>query len=212
MGDLGVGRRCAGVCAVLVGLCQVGARGRLRRDSQPGAGRRHTGQVPAQQASKTCSSPSSCHNVRPTPPVSGGQAAQGEKAVLDGMQGVKGSNPLSSTAGQGLFLPSTDRRSPAPGSRLAATAVAQADPSPTGAFTGGAGWRRLVGRRARGLRPPSDLWLSSQHQMINGGRRAGGLPQRPGATGGGELAGRGRAACGRLVGAGGRSPRRSWAR
>jgi hypothetical protein len=127
------------------------------------------------------------------------------------MQGVKGSIPLSSTAGQGLFLPSTDRRSPAPGSRLAATAVAQADPSPTGAFTGGAGWRRLVGRRARGLRPPSDLWLSSQHQMINGGRRAGGLPQRPGATGGGELAGRGRAACGCLVGAGGRSPRRSWA-
>jgi hypothetical protein len=37
------------------------------------------------------------------------------------------------------------------------------------------------GRRLRcGLRPPSDLWLSSQHQMINGGRP--GLPAGPGRT------------------------------
>jgi hypothetical protein len=61
--------------AQLVGLCQVGARARPRWRSQRGAGRLHTGQAPAQQPSRTCSSPSSCHNVRPTRPVSGGPAA-----------------------------------------------------------------------------------------------------------------------------------------
>jgi hypothetical protein len=37
----------------LAGLCQVGARGRLVRRSHHGAGRLHTGQAPAQQASRT---------------------------------------------------------------------------------------------------------------------------------------------------------------
>jgi hypothetical protein len=60
-----------------IGLCQVGARGRPVRRSHRGAGRLHTGQAPAQQASRTCSSPSSCHRVRPTPPVLGGAAAPG---------------------------------------------------------------------------------------------------------------------------------------
>jgi hypothetical protein len=59
----------------LVGLCQVGARGRPRRRSQRGAGRLQVGQAPAQQASRACSSPSSCHKLRPTLPVSGGVAA-----------------------------------------------------------------------------------------------------------------------------------------
>jgi hypothetical protein len=55
----------------IVGLCQVGARGRAIWRSHRGAGRWHTGQAPAQQASRTCSSPSSCHTLRPTPPVLG---------------------------------------------------------------------------------------------------------------------------------------------
>src|SRR5829696_2396579 len=59
----------------LIGLCQVGARGRPLRRNHCGAGRLHTGQTPAQQASSTCSSPSNCHKVRPTPPVLGGAAA-----------------------------------------------------------------------------------------------------------------------------------------
>ena len=62
---------------LLVGLCQVGARDRPRRRSHRGAGRLQIGQAPAQQASRTCSSPSSCHKLRPTPPVSGGAAAPG---------------------------------------------------------------------------------------------------------------------------------------
>jgi uncharacterized protein YbjQ (UPF0145 family) len=57
--------------AHLVGPCQVGAGGRPVRRSHRGAGRLHSGQAPAQQASRTCSSPSSCHKVRPTPPVLG---------------------------------------------------------------------------------------------------------------------------------------------
>jgi hypothetical protein len=64
------------IASRLVGLCQVGARARRRR-SHRGAGRLHTGQAPAQQASRTCSSPSSCHNVRPTPPVLGVAVAPG---------------------------------------------------------------------------------------------------------------------------------------
>jgi hypothetical protein len=63
----------------LIGLGQVGAWGRPVRRSHRGAGRLHIGQAPAQQASSTCSSPSSCHRVRPTPPVVGGAAAPGSK-------------------------------------------------------------------------------------------------------------------------------------
>jgi hypothetical protein len=47
-----------------------------------------------------------------------------------GMQGVRGSNPLSSTPGQRPDPVSAVPGSPAPGSRSAATAVEQADPSP----------------------------------------------------------------------------------
>jgi conjugative relaxase-like TrwC/TraI family protein len=61
----------------LVGLCQVGARDGPGRRSHRGAERLHSGQAPAQQASRICSSPSSCHKLRPTPPVSGGPAAPG---------------------------------------------------------------------------------------------------------------------------------------
>jgi len=61
----------------LVGLCQIGARGRPVRRSHRGAGRWHTGQAPAQQASRTCSWSSSCHKVRPTPPVLGVAVAPG---------------------------------------------------------------------------------------------------------------------------------------
>jgi hypothetical protein len=39
---------------------------------------------------------------------------------IDGMQGVRGSNPLSSTPGQTASPPSTARESPAPGSKSAA--------------------------------------------------------------------------------------------
>jgi hypothetical protein len=42
-----------------------------------GRGTLAEGQTPAQQASTTCSWPSSCHKVRPTPPVLGGAAAPG---------------------------------------------------------------------------------------------------------------------------------------
>jgi hypothetical protein len=62
---------------LLVGLCQVGARDRPRRPSPWGAGRWQIGQAPAQQASRTCSSPRSCHRVRPTPSVLGAAAAPG---------------------------------------------------------------------------------------------------------------------------------------
>jgi hypothetical protein len=62
---------------LLVGLCQVGARGGPVRRSHRGAGRLHTGQAPAQQASRTCSSPSSCHKLKPTPPDLGSGAAPG---------------------------------------------------------------------------------------------------------------------------------------
>jgi len=61
----------------LVGLCQVGAWDRPRRPSLWGAGRWQIGQAPAQQASRTCSSPSSCHKLRPTPSVLGAAAAPG---------------------------------------------------------------------------------------------------------------------------------------
>jgi hypothetical protein len=61
----------------LVGLCQVGARACPRGRSQRGAGRLQTGQAPAQHPSSTCNSSSSCHTLRPTPPVSGGAAAPG---------------------------------------------------------------------------------------------------------------------------------------
>jgi hypothetical protein len=64
----------------LIGLCQVGARGGPVRRSHRGAGRLHSGQAPAQQASSTCSSPSSCHKVRPTPPVLGVAAAPGSRS------------------------------------------------------------------------------------------------------------------------------------
>ena len=40
-----------------------------------------------------------------------------------GMQGVRGSNPLSSTPGQRPSLPSTARESPASGSKLAASGL-----------------------------------------------------------------------------------------
>jgi hypothetical protein len=53
--------------------------------------------------------------------------------LVNGMQGVRGSNPLSSTLGQRPDSPSAVPGSPARGSRSAATTVAQADPSPTGA-------------------------------------------------------------------------------
>ena len=52
-----------------------------------------------------------------------------------GMQGVRGSNPLSSTPGQRPSPPSTARESWRSRSRYAATAVAQADPSPTASVT-----------------------------------------------------------------------------
>jgi pimeloyl-ACP methyl ester carboxylesterase len=64
----------------LVGLCQVGTRGRPLWRSHRGAGRLHTGQAPAQQANKTCSWSSSCHKVRPTPPVLGVAAAPGSRS------------------------------------------------------------------------------------------------------------------------------------
>jgi site-specific recombinase XerD len=67
----------AATATVLVGLCQVGARDRGRRDSQRGAGRRQVGQAPAQQASRTCSCSNSCHRVRPTPPDLGSAAVPG---------------------------------------------------------------------------------------------------------------------------------------
>src|SRR5512132_4405990 len=59
------------------GLCHVGAGGRPLRGSHRGAGRLHSGQAPAQPASRTCSSPSSCHKLRPTPPDLGGGAVPG---------------------------------------------------------------------------------------------------------------------------------------
>jgi SAM-dependent methyltransferase len=65
---------------VLVGLCQVGAGGDPVRHSHRGAGRWHTGQAPAQQASRTCSCSSSCHKLRPTPLVLGDAAAPGSKS------------------------------------------------------------------------------------------------------------------------------------
>jgi hypothetical protein len=49
--------------------------------SQRGVGRWHRGQAPAQQASRICSSPSSCHSVRPTPPVPGGGATSTERSA-----------------------------------------------------------------------------------------------------------------------------------
>jgi hypothetical protein len=64
----------------LIGLCHVGAGGRPVRRSHRGAGRLHSGQAPAQQASRTCSSPSSCHKVRPTPPVLGVAAVPGSES------------------------------------------------------------------------------------------------------------------------------------
>src|SRR4029453_8327401 len=50
-------------------------------------GRLHSGQAPAQQASRTCSSPSICHKLRPTPPVWASPPFQGQKAVRDRDQG-----------------------------------------------------------------------------------------------------------------------------
>jgi hypothetical protein len=75
-----------------------------------------------------------------------GKAAEGfvNWCEWHGMQGVRGSNPLSSTPGQRPSPPSTAPMSSVLGSKSAATAVAQAGPSPTGGSTGGAGWRRLV--------------------------------------------------------------------
>jgi hypothetical protein len=63
----------------LVGLCQVGARVGPVRRSQRGAGRLQIGQAPAQHPSSTCNSSSSCHKLRPTPPVWGGAAAPGSR-------------------------------------------------------------------------------------------------------------------------------------
>jgi MFS family permease len=75
---LGAGGLLAGlVVSDLVGLCQVGARDRPRRPSPWGAGRWQIGQAPAQQASRTCSSPRSCHKLRPTPSVLGAATAPG---------------------------------------------------------------------------------------------------------------------------------------
>src|SRR5215217_6259905 len=64
----------------------------------------------------------------PAPDLGGSPAGK-----LHGMQGVRGSNPLSSTPSQRPSRPSTAHESPAPGSKSAAIAVEQADPSPTGA-------------------------------------------------------------------------------
>jgi hypothetical protein len=66
--------------ADLIGLCHVGAGGGPGRGSHRGAGRWHSGQAPAQQASRTCSSPSSCHKLRPTPPVLGVAAVPGSES------------------------------------------------------------------------------------------------------------------------------------
>src|SRR5215211_239433 len=63
---------------------------------------------------------------------------------INGMQGVRGSNPLGSTPGQRPDPASAVPGSPAPGSRSAATVVAQADSSPPGVPPGSAGWRCLV--------------------------------------------------------------------
>ena len=72
-----VRRRLCSIAGHLVGLCQVGARACPWWRSQRGAGRWQTGQAPAQHPSSTCNSSSSCHKLRPTPPVSGGAAAPG---------------------------------------------------------------------------------------------------------------------------------------
>jgi hypothetical protein len=64
----------------LVDHGQVGAGGRPGRRSHRGAGRWHSGQAPAQQANRTCSSPSSCHKLRPTPPDLGSGAASGSES------------------------------------------------------------------------------------------------------------------------------------
>jgi hypothetical protein len=65
---------------------QVGAGDRPVRRSQRGAGRLQRGQAPAQQASMTCSSPSNCHNVKPTRPDLG-VAAPRSGTVRDRHQG-----------------------------------------------------------------------------------------------------------------------------
>jgi hypothetical protein len=90
---------------------------------------------------------------------------------LDGMQGVRGSNPLSSTTGQRPDSASAVPGSPAPGSRLAATAVAQADPSPT----------RASHRRCW---PASSRGLTFQMRSPGAGKRSGGSKSPPPGRGG----------------------------
>jgi hypothetical protein len=88
-----------------------------------------------------------------------------------GMQGVRGSNPLSSTPGQRPDPASAAPGSPAPGSRLAATAVAQADPSPTGASH-------------RRCWPASSRDLTFQMRSPGAGKRSGGFEASASGPGG----------------------------
>jgi hypothetical protein len=90
---------------------------------------------------------------------------------INGMQGVRGSNPLSSTTGQRADSASAVPGSPAPGSRLAATAVAQADPSPT----------RASHRRCW---PASSRGLTFQMRSPGAGKRSGGFEASASGPGG----------------------------
>src|SRR6266487_2508971 len=121
----------------IVGLCQVGARGRPVRRSHRGAGRWHSGQAPAQQASRTCSCSSSCHKLRPTPLVLGDAAAPGSGSRARLRPGSRGgasqarSAPRSGPARARLCI----RGHPAP----LATAVWPAGPAPRSGWSR-AGW------------------------------------------------------------------------
>jgi hypothetical protein len=127
----------------LIGLCQVGARGRPLRRSHRGAGRWHTGQAPAQQASRTCSCSSSCHKLRPTPPVLGDAAAPGSKSRARPRPGSRGgasqarSAPRSGPARARLCT----RDNPAP----PATATWPAGPAPRSGWPR-AGWPASTAR------------------------------------------------------------------
>jgi hypothetical protein len=127
------------------GSCPPGGGHRGRASPSTRAGNRYL-QVRASSFSPAV--PPACHKQR-SRAVSSGQPRSlredrwagrpspdlrwGRRPKLHGMQGVRGSNPLSSTPGQRPDPASAAPGSPAPGSRLAATAVEQADPSPTGA-------------------------------------------------------------------------------
>jgi hypothetical protein len=94
---------------------------------------------------------------------------------VNGMQGVRGSNPLSSTPGQRPSRPSAARESPASGSKSAAICSCQADPvvrpgrtrpgavSVVARSTRGPSGRRRVGRALRGPDRPGAV--SVDHRL-----------------------------------------------